>query len=90
MYGDACCEQSSGGMDMEDKDKGSLRSFEVEIADNGFEIRARYAPKKKTLSQRKGWIPEPYCEPCKTVATSKADLLKQLGTLVKDCKDCSK
>jgi len=70
---------------MAEKYKGELRSFEVEIAKNGFEIRARYAP-KKTLSQRKGWIPEPYCEPEKSVATSKAELLKQIGSLVKESK----
>ncbi len=75
---------------MSDKEKGELRSFEVEVAKNGFEIRARFAPKKQTLSQKKGWVPEPYCEPEKSVATSKADLAKQITELVKNCKDCSK
>jgi hypothetical protein len=67
---------------MAEKDKGELTSFEVEIAKNGFEIRARYAP-KKTLSQKKGWVPDCYCEPEKSVATSKAELIKQINALVK-------
>jgi hypothetical protein len=67
---------------MAEKDKGKLTSFEVEIAKNGFEIRARYAP-KKTLSQKKGWVPEYYCEPEKSVATDKADLVKQINALLK-------
>ena len=83
MY-DECAPTPRGAV-MAEKYKGELRSFEVEIAKNGFEIRARYAP-KKTLSQRKGWIPEPYCEPEKSVATSKAELLKQIGSLVKESK----
>jgi hypothetical protein len=49
MYGgEVAC--NIGGRTMAEKDKGALTSFEVEIAKNGFEIRARYAP-KKTLSQ---------------------------------------
>jgi hypothetical protein len=71
----------SGG-NMAEPDKSKLLSFEVELAKNGFEIRARYAA-KKTLSQKKGWVPETWCEPEKSVATSKADLLKQINTLVK-------
>jgi hypothetical protein len=74
---------------MAEPDKSKLTSFEVEIAKNGFEIRARYAP-KKTLSQKKGWVPDSWCEPEKSVATSKADLVKQVNELVKNCKDCSK
>jgi hypothetical protein len=74
---------------MAEPDKSKLQSFEVEIAKNGFEIRARYAS-KKSLSQKKGWVPDSYCEPEKSVAMSKADLLKQVGELVKNCKDCSK
>jgi hypothetical protein len=67
---------------MAEKDKGALTNFEVEIAKNGFEIRARYAH-KKTLSQKKGWVPDCYCEPEKSVATSKAELIKQINALVK-------
>jgi len=67
---------------MAEKNKGELTSFEVEIAKNGFEIRARYAP-KKTLSQKKGWVPDSYCEPEKSVATSKTELIKQINALVK-------
>lgn len=89
MYGDECASVATGRV-MAEKEKGELRSFEVEVAKNGFEIRSRFAPKKQTLSQRKGWVPEPYCEPDKCVATSKADLLKQIGDLVKECKDCKK
>lgn len=67
---------------MAEKEKGKLTSFEVEIAKNGYEIRARYAP-KKSLSQKKGWVPESYCEPEKTVATSKPELIKQINELLK-------
>ena len=35
---------------MAEKDKGALTGFEVEIAKNGFEIRARYAPKNPRAS----------------------------------------
>lgn len=67
---------------MAEKEKGKLTSFEVEIAKNGYEMRARYAP-KKSLSQKKGWVPESYCEPEKTIATSKAELVKQINELLK-------
>jgi hypothetical protein len=70
------------GRIMAEKEKGKLTSFEVEIAKNGYEIRARYAP-KKSLSQKKGWVPESYCEPEKTVATSKPELIKQINELLK-------
>jgi len=70
------------------KDKGTLTNIEIDIAKNGFELRCRYE-KKATLSQKAGWIPSPYCEPEKYVAKSKADLIKQLNEVLKDCKDCS-
>lgn len=70
---------------MADKDKGPLTRLYVTVAKNGFEIEASYEP-KKSLSQKKGWVPSPYCEPEKSVATSKEDLLKQISNLCKDCK----
>ena len=76
-----------GAPKMTDKDKGPLSGLYVRIAKNGFEIEASYEP-KKTLSQRKGWVPSPYCEPDKYVATKKADLLKKIDELLKGCKDC--
>lgn len=74
---------------MADKDKGKLTGLYVRIAKNGFEVEANYEP-KKTLSQRKGWVPSSYCEPDKYVAMTKADLVKRINELMKDCKDCSK
>jgi len=38
--------------------KGELKSFEVCKAENGFKVSARYETKKKTLSQRAGWVPD--------------------------------
>jgi hypothetical protein len=74
------------GITVADKDKGKLTCITVEVAKNGYEIRASYEP-KKSLSQKKGWIPSPYVEPDKCVATSKADLLKQLSELVPETKE---
>lgn len=71
---------------MAEKDKGKLTRLYITVAKNGYEIEASYEP-KKTLSQKKGWIPSPYCEPDKCVATSKSDLLKQIGELVPETKE---
>lgn len=86
MYTGEVALSVAGGVKMSEKEKRELLYLEVEVAKNGFEIRSRYAPKKRTLSQKKGWIPEPYCEPEKCVATSKADLLKQINEIVKNSK----
>jgi hypothetical protein len=85
MYELATC---SGG-NMGEPDKSRLQNIGIEIAKNGFEISARYAA-KKSLSQKKGWIPDSYCEPDKYVCEDKACLLKKINELLKDCKDCSK
>lgn len=70
------------------KDKGTLTRIYINVAKNGFELECSYE-KKATLSQKAGWVPSPYCEPEKYVAKSKADLIKQLNDVLKDCKDCS-
>jgi hypothetical protein len=74
---------------MADKDKGPLTRIYVTVAKNGFEIEASYEP-KKTLSQKKGWVPSPYCEPDKYVVNTKAQLTTKISELLKDCKECSK
>ena len=63
-------------------DKGKLSCLYISVAKNGFEIEARYEP-KKTLSQKKGWVPSPYCEPDKYVCSSKEDLTKKINELLK-------
>lgn len=70
---------------MADKDKGKLTCITIDVAKNGFEIRASYEP-KKSLSQKKGWVPYAYCEPDKFVATTKAALTTKIGELLGDDK----
>lgn len=82
----ASAEPSSvGGAKMADKDKGPLTRLYITVAKNGFEVEATYEP-KKSLSQKKGWVPSPYCEPDKYVMNSKADLLKKVGELLAEKK----
>ncbi len=71
---------------MADKDKGPLTRLYITVAKNGFEIEATYEP-KKSLSQRKGWVPSPYCEPDKYVVNTKAALVTKINELVKDGKE---
>lgn len=66
---------------MADKDKGKLTRLYITVAKNGFEIEASYEP-KKTLSQKKGWVPSPYCEPDKYVCNSKAALKTKIDELL--------
>lgn len=80
---------STGGMKMADKDKGPLTRLYITVAKNGFEIEATYEP-KKSLSQRKGWVPSPYCEPDKYVCNTKAALTAKINELVKDDKESKK
>ncbi len=70
-------------------DKGKLTHIYINVAKNGFELEANYE-QKKTLSQKKGWIPSSYQEPDKYVMNTKAELTKKLNELLKDCADCSK
>lgn len=70
-----------GGMGMtEHSDK--LTRICITVAKNGFEIEASYEP-KKTLSQKKGWVPSSWCEPDKFVASSKEALTKKITELLK-------
>lgn len=71
---------------MADKDKGPLTRLYITVAKNGFEIEANYEP-KKSLSQRKGWVPSPYCEPDKYVCSTKAALTAKINELVKESKE---
>lgn len=66
---------------MADKDKGKLTRLYISVAKNGFEIEASYEP-KKTLSQKKGWVPSPYCEPDKYVCDSVAKLKAKIDELL--------
>lgn len=67
---------------MAEKDKGKLSRLYISVAKNGFEIEANYEP-KKTLSQKKGWVPSPYCEPDKYVVNTKEQLTKKINELIK-------
>ena len=67
---------------MAEKDKGKLSRLYISVAKNGFEIEANYEP-KKTLSQKKGWVPSPYCEPDKYVVNTKEQLTKKINELLK-------
>ena len=71
---------------MAEKDKGALTCISIDIAKNGFEIRASYEP-KKTLSQKKGWVPSSYCEPDKYVCNTKAALTAKINEILKDVKE---
>jgi hypothetical protein len=71
---------SGGHMAAEHSDK--LTRLCVTIAKNGYEIEASYEP-KKTLSQKKGWVPSPWCEPDKYVCADKAALVKKINELLK-------
>jgi len=66
---------------MAEKDKGKLTRLCITIAKNGFEIEASYEP-KKSLSQKKGWVPSSYVEPDKFVATTKAQLVSKINELL--------
>jgi len=74
---------------MDDKNKGPLTRLYITVAKNGFEIEANYEP-KKTLSQKKGWVPSPYCEPDKYVVNTKEALTAKIADLLKDAKQVSK
>lgn len=57
----------------------------ITVAKNGFEIEASYEP-KKTLSQKKGWVPSGWCEPDKYVVNTEEALTKKIAELVKKSK----
>jgi hypothetical protein len=66
---------------MADKDKGKLTCLSIEVAKNGYEIRASYEA-KKSLSQKKGWVPSCYVEPDKYVCNTKAALKTKIDELL--------
>lgn len=74
---------------MAEKDKGALTRIGITVAKNGFEIEASYEP-KKSLSQKKGWVPSPWCEPDKYVVNTKAALTTKINEILKDVKESSK
>ena len=62
-------------------DKVKLTCIAIDVAKNGYEIRASYEP-KKSLSQKKGWVPCSYMEPDKFVVTTKAQLKSKIDELL--------
>ena len=62
-------------------DKGKLCRICITVAKNGFEVEASYEP-KKSLSQKKGWIPSCYVEPDKYVMNTKAALTSKINELL--------
>lgn len=62
--------------------KGKLTRLSICIAKNGYEVEACYEP-KKSLSQKKGWIPSPYVEPDKYVCQDKKCLTEKINELLK-------
>jgi hypothetical protein len=65
------------------ENKGKLTCISIDIAKNGYEIRASYEA-KKSLSQKKGWVPSTWTEPEKYVCTTKAALTTKLNELLGD------
>jgi hypothetical protein len=65
----------------EKKEDRKLLGLSVDIAENGYELRCSYEP-KKTLSQKKGWVPCSYEEPKKYVARTKKELLEQIDKVL--------
>lgn len=63
-------------------DKGKLTCLSITIAKNGYEVCASYEP-KKSLSQKKGWVPCSYVEPDKFVAKTKEEVTKKIDELLK-------
>jgi hypothetical protein len=69
---------------MADKDHKEevLIRIGIEVAKNGYEVCCSYQKKKKSLSQRAGWVPECYQEPDKYVAKNKKELIEQLNKVL--------
>ena len=71
---------------MADKEKDHkeevLTGISIDIAKNGYEIRCSYQKKKKSLSQRAGWVPDCYQEPDKYIAKTKKELVEQLNKVL--------
>ena len=63
-------------------EKGKLTRLSICIAKNGYEIEACYEP-KKSLSQKKGWIPSLYVEPDRYVCQDKTCLTEKINELLK-------
>ena len=72
----------------EDKPSGNgeLVNFSVCKAENGFKVSASYEKKKKTISQRAGWVPNCTNEYKDYVYKTDKELIAAIASLVKDMK----
>jgi hypothetical protein len=65
-------------------EKRNVTHIDICAAENGYTVCVCHEP-KKSLSQKKGWVPTPYEEPKKYVADSKEKVLelvkKHLGDM---------
>lgn len=66
-------------------DKGKLTCLCIDVAKNGYEIKASYEA-KQSLSQKKGWVPSPWVEPDKYVVNTVAALKSKIDELLGDKK----
>ena len=65
----------------DEKPKETLCHISICVADNGYQVECSY-DMEQSLSARAGWVPPSYCKPKKLVAKGKADLLKQLESVL--------
>ncbi len=63
-------------------EKGKLTCICIKTAKNGYEVEASYEA-KKSLSQKKGWVPSLWVEPDKYVANTKEELTRKINELLK-------
>jgi len=65
---------------------GDFQSFNVSKAENGYKISACFENKKKSLSERKGWVPTSSGSYKEYVATSKPEMFNRLEKIMaNDC-----
>lgn len=53
---------------------------------DAFRVEASFSKKKRSISQRAGWVPESYSEPEKATCTSVEELVKKIKEITKCCK----
>ena len=61
---------------------GDFQSFDVSKAENGYRISARFEKKKKSISERAGWVPSSTCTYKDFVATSKPELFARIEKIM--------
>jgi hypothetical protein len=66
----------------DEKKCGKICNVNIDIVENGYEIRCRYEDKEMSLGQRAGWVPCSPCE-CKTyVEKTKDAVLKRFKDIL--------